>query len=65
MYQPKYLCPDCGWEGDDPICPSCLTAAEKIDVVDNPDEETMYPKELLAEDEDEDLAKVEDLVSDE
>ena len=30
----KYFCPDCGFEGDEPICPHCNVPAEALDVSD-------------------------------
>lgn len=28
----KYFCPECGYEGDEPICPHCSIPAESLDV---------------------------------
>lgn len=27
----KYFCPECGYEGDEPICPHCSIPAESLD----------------------------------
>jgi len=37
----KYFCPECGYEGDEPICPHCSIPAESLD----------YDEEKAAKDE--------------
>lgn len=46
-YQPTYLCPDCGWEGDEPICPSCTSAAERVDGLETSGLPEKYPEGLV------------------
>lgn len=28
--EPEFFCPDCGWEGDESVCPGCLNPAESL-----------------------------------
>jgi hypothetical protein len=44
----NYFCPECGYEGDDPVCPHCRIPTEKLDFTDDMvvDEET-YPDDVL------------------
>lgn len=44
----KYFCPECGYEGEDPICPHCNIPAESLeyDEEDLAKEESYSPKEI-------------------
>lgn len=46
----QYVCPDCGYEGEDPICPHCNLPAESIGEESSPnkgEDSVKYPAELL------------------
>lgn len=63
---PKYFCPECAHESDEPICPVCGSVAETLEVDDVkgvPLEEEKYPGDVEDyEDriEDEDMEEVEE-----
>ena len=35
MHLSQYFCPDCGWEGNEAICPICNSHAESLDEPDD------------------------------
>jgi len=45
----NYFCPECGYEGDDPLCPHCNIPTEKLDVSDDMtgENEETYPEEAV------------------
>ena len=42
---PNYICPDCGHSCEEPICPMCGAATERIDDVDDVTGESLEKKE--------------------
>lgn len=52
-----FLCPECGWSGDQKVCPNCGEACEELIVSDDglPKstlDEDKYPEELLGDKDD-------------
>lgn len=56
----KFFCPECGYDGDEPICPHCNIPAEPLEVGDDlaRNKNDKYPDELLDEDSDGDNSVV-------
>lgn len=44
----KYFCPECGYEGDELICPHCNIPAEKLDINDEElTSQATYPEQSI------------------
>ena len=45
----QYFCPECGYEGDEPICPHCNIPAESLEFKDEEilNNSQTYPEEIL------------------
>lgn len=46
---PQYVCGDCGYEGDDPVCPHCQAPADATEFIEPDDTSGKYPDELLTD----------------
>lgn len=59
----NYFCPECGYEGDEPICPHCNIPTEKLDVSDDMANEAngAYPEGVVDKVKDEDDLEKEEL----
>lgn len=44
---PKYVCVDCGYEGDELQCPHCGMPADPTDYTETDENAGKYPEELL------------------
>lgn len=57
----KFFCPECGYEGNEPICPHCNIAAESLDMSEEQLADSVssgqakYPSDLVEEEKSEDL----------
>lgn len=56
----KYFCPECGYEGDEPICPHCSIPAESLDVSADEAGVEKYSKNDLSAAKDEDDPDLDD-----
>lgn len=44
----QYFCPECGYEGDEPLCPHCNIAAERLDVSEEEvNDQATYSQETM------------------
>ena len=56
----NFFCPECGYEGDDPLCPHCNIPTEKLDVDDDiaGENEETYPEEAVKKVDSDDDGKI-------
>lgn len=54
----KFFCTECGYEGEDPICPNCNIPTESLDFDESEvleEGEESYPEEVMDKVEDNDM----------